>query len=93
MRARADNPARMDLSRLSRLLGGEVRRHLDTSPGYPIHHRAPAELIRRVRAQLKHPDPTIRARALAKLRRRILGHTPHPPHWRDTTPPRPPCSK
>ena len=82
MRARPSRPARADLSRLCRLLGGEVRRHLDTSPGFPVHHRAPAEIIRRVKAQLRNPDPKARARALAKLRRRILGRTPNPPHWR-----------
>ncbi len=82
MRARASEPARLDLSRLCRRLGGEVRRHLDTSPGFPVHHRAPAKLLRRLKRQLADPDPRIRARALAKLRRRILGRDPAPPSWR-----------
>lgn len=81
MRARAAHPDRVDLSRIARALGGEVRRHLDTTRGFPTHHRVTPALARRIRRRLSHPDPRRRAKALDLLRRRILGRPPSPPIW------------
>lgn len=66
----------VDLSRFVRALGRDVRRHLDTSPGYPTHHSiGPAEL-RKVRRLLKSQRAGDRTDAIATLRRRILGRDP-----------------
>lgn len=81
MRGRASYPGRVDLSRLLRALGGEVRRHLDTTRGFPTHHRVTPKLAGRVRRKLKSPDPGVRARAIATLQRRILGRPPARPYW------------
>jgi len=84
MRPRSSHPDRIDLSRIVRALGGEVRRHLDTTRGFPTHHRVTAALARRIRRRLSHPDPRVRAKALDLLRRRILGRAPSPPNWSQT---------
>lgn len=66
-------PRPIDLSRYVRALGREARRHLDTSPGYPTHHRVSSALLRRVRRALKSPVAGVRAAAIDRLRRRIVG--------------------
>ena len=87
MRRRASHPDLVDLSRIARALGGEVRRHLDTSHGFPTHHRITTAFARRVRRQLRDPDPRARLLALAALRVRILGRPPSPPTWVQSTQP------
>lgn len=72
---------RVDLSRYVRALGWEVRPHLDTSRGFPTHHRVKPGHLRRLRLALKSPHAATRASAVAELRRRILGREPSPlPH-------------
>ncbi len=68
----------VDLSRFVRALGRDVRRQLDTSPGYPTHHHVTPAALRKLRKALKNPSPAARAAAIARMRSRILGGHPAP---------------